>query len=64
MDIGAQQITDQIVSSTTDYLVEYLPVIVLVAGIVLALVVIERLISTFFGNKDEGDTISESNTAR
>lgn len=58
MDIGANQIVTQIASSTGGYLEVYAPVILLVAGIVLAIAVIERIITAFFGNSEEGDTIT------
>lgn len=45
MDIGAQQITDLIIASTTDYLVAYSPLFLTIGGIVLAL----GLISAFLG---------------
>ncbi len=62
MDIGANNIVIEIASSTGGYLEIYAPIILLIAGIVLAIAVIERIITSFFGNSQEGDTIiSDSN---
>jgi len=36
MDIGIQQITDTIIGSTTDYLVTFSPIFLLMAGLILA----------------------------
>jgi len=48
MDIGASQITSVIVASTTDYLGEYSPIFLLIAGLVLAIGVMGALIDKFF----------------
>jgi hypothetical protein len=47
MDIGADQITNVIVASTTDYIVEYSSVFLLIGGLVLALGVIGALLDIF-----------------
>lgn len=60
MDIGAQEIVNKIVESTGQYLVTYLPIFLLISGLVLALVVIERIISIFFPQKENDDTILDS----
>ena len=44
MDIGIQQITTQIASSTTGYLVTFSPIFLLVGGLILAIVVIASLL--------------------
>ncbi len=56
MDFGLDGAATTIASSTTGYLVEFSPVIILVAGLVLALVVIERIIDFFRG----GDTMDRA----
>lgn len=55
MDIGASQIAWQIASGTTEYLVIYSPVILLVAGLTLALGVIGWLIATASGRRFDYD---------
>lgn len=57
MDIGANEITGVIVGSTTDYLGEYSPVFLLIAGIVLALAVIGALLDRFFPGQNEEEGI-------
>ena len=47
MDIGGSQIVTTIASSTTNYLELYSPIFLLIAGLILAFVVIEYLISLF-----------------
>lgn len=56
MDFGLDGAAVSIASSTTAYLSEFAPVILLVAGIALAVGVVERLIDIFTG----GDTIDNS----
>lgn len=51
MDIGASEITDVIVASTTSYLVEYSSIFLMVGGLVLALAVIGGLVDLFTGQK-------------
>jgi len=53
MDIGANQILDVIVASTTDYIATYSPIFLLIGGIVLALAVIGALLDRFFGQETE-----------
>lgn len=48
MDIGANEITDTIVNSSSDYLVEYSPIFLMIGGLVLALAVIGALIDRFY----------------
>lgn len=55
MDIGINEILDEIVSGATDALATYAPVFLLIAGIVLAFGVIDRLLDFFFPGR--GDTI-------
>lgn len=64
MDIGVQEIVDVIIQASGEYLVTFSPIIVLVAGLVLAFAVIERVITSFFGNSDKGDTIVEDSNVR
>lgn len=44
MDIGIQEIVDEIVSSTTGYLVTFSPLFLFVGGLILAFVVISSVI--------------------
>jgi hypothetical protein len=53
MDIGASQITNVIVASTTDYISTYSSIFLLVGGLVLALGVIGALFDKFFPRQDE-----------
>lgn len=53
MDIGASQITNVIVASTTDYISTYSSIFLLVGGIVLALSVIGALLDYFFPRQEE-----------
>jgi hypothetical protein len=48
MDIGASQITNVIVSSTTSYMVAYSDIFLLMGGLVLALAVSGALLEVFF----------------
>lgn len=48
MDFGMDNVGDIIASSTTSYLSEFAPVILLVAGIALAFGVLDRLLERFF----------------
>ena len=61
MDIGTTEITNIIIASTTDYLVTFSPVFLLMGGLLLAFVVIAFLISSITGRKvnffDDDDTI-------
>jgi hypothetical protein len=50
MDFGLDGAATQIASSTTTYLVEFAPVIALIAGLALAFGIMERLIDIFRGN--------------
>lgn len=65
MDIGIQNIVDIIVASTTDYLVVFSPVFLLMGGIVLAMVVIFALIGFIPGKTaqipDHGFDMDEFN---
>lgn len=53
MDIGADEITSVIVASTTDYMVEYSPIFLLMGSLVLALVVIGAILDRFFPRQDD-----------
>jgi len=57
MDIGANQIVDVIVSSTTAYVAEYSPIFLLIGGIVLALAVIGALLDKFFPGQEKEEEI-------
>jgi hypothetical protein len=50
MDIGIQQIVDRIVSSTSGYLVEFLPLFAVVGGLILAMVVVFSLVGFIPGS--------------
>lgn len=56
MDFGLEGSATLIAQSTTDYLVQFSPVILLIAGIVLAFAIIERFIDSFFGRDNIKDT--------
>jgi len=59
MNIGASEITDVIVASTTSYISEYSPEFLLIGGMVLAFGVIGGLIDVFFSrNMEVGAGIS------
>lgn len=49
MDFGLDGAGMMIATSTSAYLVEFAPVILLIAGIVLAFAVIDRLVDSFRG---------------
>lgn len=51
MDVGAGEIVDVIVGSTTGYLAEYSPIFLLIGGIVLAVAVIAMLLFIFTGRQ-------------
>lgn len=51
MDIGIAQITSEIASSTTSYLVVYSPLFILMGGLILAFVVIDVLLNKFFPDR-------------
>jgi hypothetical protein len=53
MDIGAAQITNVIVASTTSYMGAYSSIFLLIGGLVLALGVIGALIDKFFNRQEE-----------
>jgi len=53
MNIGASEITNVIVASTTDYIGEYSPVFLLIGGVVLAFGVIGGLIDVFFTKNEK-----------
>jgi hypothetical protein len=56
MDFGLTGVAGNIASSTGSYLGEFAPVFLLIAGIVLAFGVIDRLVDSFRG----GDTIPDN----
>jgi len=53
MDVGATQIVNVIVGSSTSYLSIYSPVFLLMGGIVLGFGIMAMLIRVFFGRKVE-----------
>ena len=59
MDFGLDGVALQIATSTSAYLIEFAPVIILIAGLALAFGIIERLIDIFKGtdkiNNDENN---------
>jgi len=54
MDIGIQQITNIIIASTTDYMVTFSPIFLLMGGLVLAFVIVFSLLG-FFPNARKND---------
>jgi predicted membrane channel-forming protein YqfA (hemolysin III family) len=56
MDIGASQITNIIVASTTSYMVTYSSLFILMGSIVLALGIIGALLDKFFPDRQNTGT--------
>ncbi len=56
-DIGISNIVPLIIDSTTDYLVVFMPLFLLIAGIVLAVVVITLVLRSIYGVKDDNDDV-------
>jgi hypothetical protein len=54
MDFGLSGVVMTIASGTSAYLVEFAPVILLIAALALVFGIIERLIYIFFIDKGEG----------
>jgi hypothetical protein len=57
MDFGLTGIGGDIASSTSHYLIEFSPVILLMAGVALAIGVIERVISSFVDKNNDNDKL-------
>jgi len=53
MELDVTTITANVVQSTTDYLVVFAPLFIVIAGIVLAFGVVDVLLSFFFGRQKE-----------
>ena len=56
MNLGLDGVAVSIATSTSSYLGEFAPIILLVAGLVLALTIIERLLGVF-DRHDDRDTL-------
>jgi len=52
MDLGIEPITGIVASGTTDYLVQFKGIFLLVGGIVLAFVILTMLVAIVRGEKD------------
>lgn len=51
MELDVTTMVNTIVQSTTDYLVIFAPLFLLIAGIVLAFVIVDNLIEIFFNRQ-------------